>query len=1232
MEKIQNLFLKDINRQINGVIKADTQDELTIKYEVEEYVITSDLIQHFKEFLEKYSNSIRNGGTEDIGVWISGFFGSGKSHLLKMFGTLIGNNPIDTKYPYEYFLNKTEDKKLKEDLEALKNTSCTSILFNIDAVSNKNTRQEKNSIASTLLREFYSRLGFTKKFLRIANFERNLWQNNRYEEFKERFLKASSGLTWEKYREEQMSFKFELFAEVASEMGELSKDEAIHLAKNPNEEISIEDFTKLLKMCLDKIGKNQRVAFLLDEIGQYIGDSDELMLNLQTVSEKLGTELRGRAWILVTAQELMDNMVSENTKKKMEFSKIQGRFKLKLNLTSANVGEVIQKRILEKTIGYGKYLEEYYEENGVRIDNALSFSQGTKSLEKYKTKEKFRDYYPVIPYQAELLQEVLENIRKQGHTGKHLSDGARSLLTVVQNAVQHIKTNDIGSIVSFNLFFEEIQKAINADILKTIQIAAKKNVEDFDIEILKVLFMIKDIVGIKTNVENLATLMMKKLDEDKSALENRIKEGLARLKAEYLVTENSGVYKFLTDEEQSINRYINEEIVPDSIIKDFIMQKIFTNVYISNQIRSKRLGNSFSFNQQFDDKFYGKNNAENITLCFISQNSVDWDHVRLAQKSRTEKTLFIKLDDNSLIEEAEIIQKINQYADRIPLSQMDSVRKKIITEKREEARERESNLVQYIKDAILKGTLYLSGDILNLKTSDVTKKITDGLEALVDKVYEKNGYIRLHYTKQSIENLLKEDKQQALSKNDIFVTHANAQALQEFKSYIDAFARVSLKEIYERFNAIPYGFNNEDIAGLLAEMIKNNDINLLLQTVKIAKENISETVRVLMQARANDRSITIIEKKTGINPVIIRNAKKAYKEMIGEILTVEDGDQLAKDIKLGLQSQILKKLSDIFYKYNKNNKYIYPGYETVKEYRDIISNLISIKQEDRFLKEFGDKLDDMLDLRDEFEDVYEFFFREFDKTFDQGVKILEKADNYLILESSLSDNESLKEIKAILISKNPLKKMKDINILVEKLSQNLEMILNKQKDNIKIEIEERKNTIISEIQGDESINVQVENLFKKLSEEIEKSDEKRIMSYSFEIKRVEDEIFKLLKEQLLWELNLNYQKNIELELNEKNADENIKDKIKVSQKETKDKINSLSSFEDYKLMLGLIKNYYDSSMDILKGVLRKKPEVIINPKMSQYKEFETVEQVEEYIKVLREKMRAEIIAGNKIIF
>ncbi|MGL5964076.1 MAG: hypothetical protein ACRCZ2_06745, partial [Fusobacteriaceae bacterium] len=593
----------------------------------------------------------------------------------------------------------------------------------------------------------------------------------------------------------------------------------------------------------------------------------------------------------------------------------------------------------------------------------------------------------------------------------------------------HIQSEDIGSVVSFNLFFEEIQKAINVDILKTIQIAAKKNVEDFDVEILKVLFMIKDIVGIKTNVENLATLMMKKLDENKSALESKIKEGLARLKSEYLVTENSGIYKFLTDEEQSINRYINEEIVPDSTIKDFIMQKIFTNVYISNQIKSKRLGNSFNFNQQFDDKFYGKN-TESITLSFVSQNSIYWDHVRLAQKSNTERTLFVKLDDNSLMEEAEMIKKINQYADKIPLSQMDSIRRKIITEKREEARDREANLVQYIKEAIQKGTFYLSGDILDSKTSDVTKKVTEALETLVDGVYDKNGYITLHYTKQMIENIFKDKIETLIGKSDLFLVHPNAKALSEFKSYIDTLTRASLKEIHERFSGVPYGFSNEDIAGLLAEMVNNNEVNVLVHNSKISKDDIPEIVKVLMQARVNDRANTIIEKKTGINPVIIRNAKKGYKDIVGEVLTAEDGDQLAKDIRLGLQSQILKRLNDAFYKYDKNSAYIYPGYDTVNDYRNIVNNLISIKQEERFLKEFGDKLEDILDLKDEFEDINEFFFREFDKTFDSGIRILEKVEIYSNFDSSLNNDESLKEIKAILTSRNPLKKMKNINILV----------------------------------------------------------------------------------------------------------------------------------------------------------------------------------------------------------
>ena len=433
MAKIRELFVKEIDRKINGVIKADSQEEKEFKEEIDEYVITSELTGRFNELLDRYIGSLSTQ-TEDVGVWISGFFGSGKSHLLKMLGILLGNKTIEGKLPLEYFKEKTTDAKLIKSFEALKNTDTLSILFNIDAVGNKNIKQEKNNIAPVLLKEFYGKLGFTKKFIKIATFERELWLEDKYEEFKEKFNAYYPDKTWEEYRD-LMTLKYDAFVKVASENGYLTEDEAMTLAKNPNDSLSIEEFADIIKKCINKKGNKFRVVFLLDEIGQYIRDNEELMLNLQTVSEKLGTVCKGRVWLLVTAQETMDNMITENTIKRMEFSKIQGRFKTKLSLTSQNVDEVIQKRLLSKKELHKSYLENYYGDNGIRIDNGIHFSEGTKSLEKFRTSNKFSEFYPLVPYQFELLQQVFENIRKQGYTGKHMSEGERSMLTSIQDAV-----------------------------------------------------------------------------------------------------------------------------------------------------------------------------------------------------------------------------------------------------------------------------------------------------------------------------------------------------------------------------------------------------------------------------------------------------------------------------------------------------------------------------------------------------------------------------------------------------------------------------------------------------------------------------------------------------------------------------------------------------------------------------------------------------------------------------
>ena len=184
--------------------------------------------------------------------------------------------------------------------------------------------------------------------------------------------------------------------------------------------LSIEKFANKVKEYIESKEKEHYVIFLVDEMGQYIGDDVGLMLNLQTVVEDLGTYCGGNAWVIVTSQQDIDTVTRV---KGNDFSKIQGRFNTRLSLSSANVDEVIKKRILDKNDVARDTLKLLYIDKDAVLKNLITFSSDTPEMKTFKTVEDFVDVYPFIPYQFRLLQSVFTAIRQYGAGGKHLSEG-----------------------------------------------------------------------------------------------------------------------------------------------------------------------------------------------------------------------------------------------------------------------------------------------------------------------------------------------------------------------------------------------------------------------------------------------------------------------------------------------------------------------------------------------------------------------------------------------------------------------------------------------------------------------------------------------------------------------------------------------------------------------------------------------------------------------------------------
>lgn len=129
--KIQTMFQKDINRDINGVIKVAQDDEKSLHQELSEYIITKELRRHFRTFFDNYTKAI-DLPTDKMGVWISGFFGSGKSHFLKMLSYLLSNRKVQGVPAIDYFKDKFDDPMMYAQAVRSVSIPTESILFNID--------------------------------------------------------------------------------------------------------------------------------------------------------------------------------------------------------------------------------------------------------------------------------------------------------------------------------------------------------------------------------------------------------------------------------------------------------------------------------------------------------------------------------------------------------------------------------------------------------------------------------------------------------------------------------------------------------------------------------------------------------------------------------------------------------------------------------------------------------------------------------------------------------------------------------------------------------------------------------------------------------------------------------------------------------------------------------------------------------------------------------------------
>lgn len=1140
---IKEMFSKQIDRDIKGVIKVGQADEENVRQELEEYVVTDELQKHFADFFAGYRKGI-NGNTDKMGVWISGFFGSGKSHFLKILSYLLANKEVNGKKALEYF---TDDNKIT-DPAVLANMKLAAgiagetdvILFNIDSKSEMTGKQSKDAIVSVFLKVFNEMLGYCGSIPALADLERNLSELGRYDEFKQRF-EENSGRSWLESRH-KFDFIQDNIVDVLNEMNFMSEAAARNWCEKAAEPygISIESFAGLVKEYIDRKGNNHHVVFLADEIGQYIGTDSKLMLNLQTVTEDLGTACRGKAWVVVTSQQDIDSLTKDMGLRSNDFSKIQGRFDIRLSLSSANVDEVIKKRILDKKPVSEQTLKLLYGQKATIIKNLIVFNDEVEK-KLYSGDGSFAAIYPFVPYQFNLLGSVLTSIRTHGASGKHLSEGERSMLALFQESAVSLMDKEAGALVPFNVFYDALHQFLDHSHSGVI-IKAQNNdyinpdhqQDCFSVNVLKTLFMIKYVKEITANADNITSLMVDHIDSDRIELKKRVEEALKVLVHQTLVQKNGDIYVFLTDEEQEINREIEGQNVEMAEVIGKVSELIFEDIYSEKKYRYPAFNGrySFAFNQLVDDRPYKANQNFDIGVRVLTPNS-DYgaDETTLRMMSGQGKEVLVVLpDDSAFLEELRTSLKIEKYL-RLNTSGTLTKYEQIKEAKGVEMRERSGNARLFLVEAMKNAGIFVNGDKAPIGSKDVVARINDALNRLVIAVYHKLPYIDTAMGEANIRALLKPVNQQPTALEG--GTEPNIHALSDMLNYIavnsGAHMKTSMKSLLDRFMKAPYGFVEDDVEWLVSRLFKNGDISFTVNGSSVTLHNKSEDeiVRYITKREFVEKLLT--ERREKANDNQKKSVRDVMREMFG-VSAVNDDDDIMMQKFQAYSGQLLNQLEK--YEIMYQNKPL-PGKRVVLSGKSLLRSVIQMDSSSEFFAKIHSDRDGYLDFAEDYEPVKAFFNGEQKDIFEKALRLMgiyDESKTFIVNEKI----ETLTaEIKSILYREQPYSEIPKLPELLDHFINDYNLILQNIARPMKEEAAQARARVFEELKGklcENLLSYRYVQLFDELADKISSCNNvARLQSIRVEIDA--------LKLRLLNEISAKEQNLIEKEAEKQTSEQ-----------------------------------------------------------------------------------------------
>jgi hypothetical protein len=587
---IRSLFStsRPIDRPIEKVIDYYATDERRLLMEVEEYEVTDNVERNVRRFLDVFEAGVSTGQVTETSIWVSGFYGSGKSSFTKYLGfALDPQRLVEGRRFLDLLGERIGRPDVRQQLKTLAMRHPVAVIM-LDLGAEQLAASSTTSVSMVLYWKVLQWAGYSRE-QKVAQLELRLERDGRLQEFCRAHEETFNGQTWESIHNDPMvavqhadrlvpSFYPQEFAEPGA-FSKMRFTMATDLRELTNEMISL----------VRRKSGRENVLFLIDEAGQYVAPRAELILNLDGLARNVKELGRGRAWIVATGQQTLTEIVEKAAYNSQELNKLRDRFPISIELDARDIREITWKRLLSKSSAGERTLSELYRRHGQALTTNTRLA-GTALFKGELDETTFVRLYPFLPQHFDLLMELVRTLARS--TG---GIGLRSAIRVIQDVLVDtskalppgtplLADGPLGRLATVDQFYDtlraDIGKVLPHVVTGVERVAGAFPEDDLAVRVAKAVGALQPIEAFPRTAEHIAALLYRQMGDPPNV--EGVRETLRRLldtKELGLVDDpQAGGLSFLSDTLKPIvsdrNSYVPS--TPEvSILRSRLLKSLF---------------------------------------------------------------------------------------------------------------------------------------------------------------------------------------------------------------------------------------------------------------------------------------------------------------------------------------------------------------------------------------------------------------------------------------------------------------------------------------------------------------------------------------------------------------------------------------------------------------------------------------------------------------------------------